>query len=99
MTDATLQKFPVPTLADMRQALAGVGVGKVTRYVDDAFVELQRDGAVWTLRITDTDKPVARATCDRVATAVSAPSLDWRREQGGAVAEASWVEWVRGEGA
>jgi hypothetical protein len=91
-----MQRFAAPTLADMRAALTGCYAGKVTRYVDDAFVQLERDGAVWTLRITDTDKPVTHATCDRVATAVGAPSLDWRREQGGAVAWATWCEWWQG---
>lgn len=98
MTDATLQRFAAPTLADMRAALDGLGRGSVTHCIDGAFVTLQRDGVVWTLRITDPDKPVAHATCDRVATAVGAPSLDWRREQGGAVAWATWCEWVRGDG-
>jgi hypothetical protein len=97
MTDATLQHFPAPTLADMRQALGG-GKGSVTHCEGGAFVTLARDGVVWTLRITDPDSPVAHETCDRVATAVGAPSLDWRRESNGHTTEASWVEWIRGDG-
>ena len=98
MTDATLQRFAPPTLADMRAALDGLGRGSVTHCIDGAFVQLQRDGVVWSLRITDTDKPVAQAFCDRAATAVGAPSLDWRRESNGAVVWREWVEWVRGDG-
>lgn len=99
MTDATLQRFAAPTLADMREALDGSARGIVTRYIDGAFVQLQRDGVVWGLRITNPDGPVAQTVCDRVATAVGAPSLDWRREQGGAVASADWVEWQRPQSA
>ena len=83
----------------MRAALDGLGRGSVTHCEGGVFVQLSRDGVVWTLRITNPDGPVAQTVCDRVATAVGAPSLDWRREQGGAVAWASWVEWMRPQSA
>ena len=99
MTDATLQRFAPPALGDMRAALDSQGRGSVTHCEAGTFVTLQRDGVVWVLRLTNPDGPEAQTVCARLATAVGAPSLDWRREQGGAVAWADWVEWQRPQSA
>ena len=81
------------TPAAMRAVLETQGAGAIAHPFGGVQVTLKRDGPVWELQLFDLDGPVSHATCDRIATAVSAPSLDgWQRNDNGTIVRAEWCE-------
>jgi hypothetical protein len=73
-----------------RKANAAPGHPAATN-CDGHLVTLARDGDRWTLTISG-GGTVFQTVCDRWATAVSAPSVEWRRSDGGRYAACSWTE-------
>ena len=80
--------------ATMRAALDQTFAGEIDRQIAPRlWLTLERAAHCWRMTLASGDGPVTHATCDRVATAVSAPSLDtWRRSSGGVIARAEWRE-------
>jgi len=78
----------------MRAALDATFAGDLTGAIAPGLsLRLQRAAHCWRMTLASADGPVSHATCDRVATAVSAPSLDgWERNAAGTVVRAEWRE-------
>ena len=86
--------FTTPTT--MRATLDATFAGEIDRQIAPLlWLTLERAAHCWRLTLASGDGPIPHATCDRVATAVSAPSLDsWVRNENGTIARAEWREGV-----
>jgi hypothetical protein len=84
--------FTTPTT--MRATLDATFAGEIDRQIAPRlWLTLERSAHCWRMTLASGSGPVSHATCDRVATAVSAPSLDgWVRNPLGTVARAEWQE-------
>ena len=80
------------TPATMRAALDQTFAGEIDRQIAPRlWLTLTRAAHCWRMTLASGDGPIPHATCDRVATAVSAPSLDaWRRNEAGTVIVGEW---------
>ena len=79
--------------ADMRRILDGTFAGSLNRAITPNLrVDLTRASNAWRLTLVS-NAPIPQATCDQVATAVSAPSVDWQRNADGS---AAWAQWSEG---
>jgi hypothetical protein len=72
-----------------RKANAAPGHPAATQH-NGHLVTLTRDANRWTLTVSGGTVP--RTVCDRWATAVSAPSVEWQHHDGGRCAVCSWTE-------
>ena len=84
--------FTTPTA--MRTALDDVVAGEIDRQIAPRlWLVLERSAHCWRMTLASGRGPVTLAACDRVATAVSAPSLDpWQRNDNGTIVRAEWRE-------
>ena len=83
--------FTTPTT--MRAALDQTFAGELDRQIAPRlWLRLQRSAHCWRMTLASGDGPILHATCDRVATAVSAPSVEWVRNEAGTVVSAQWCE-------
>ena len=85
------------TPAAMRATLDAVFAGELDRQIAPClWLTLTRSAHCWRMTLASGDGPIPHTTCDRVATAVSAPSLDpWQRNAAGTVITAEWREGWR----
>ena len=76
----------------MRAALDQTFAGELDRQIAPRlWLTLERAAHCWRMTLASGDGPIPHATCDRVATAVSAPSLDrWQRNDTGTIVRAEW---------
>ena len=82
--------YTTPTT--MRATLDQTFAGELDRQIaPHLWLTLQRAAHCWLLTLTS-DAPIPQAVCDQVATAVSAPSVDWQRSADGARAWATWFD-------
>jgi hypothetical protein len=83
--------FTTPTT--MRAALDDVIAGEIDRQIAPRlWLTLERSRHCWRMTLAS-DKKIERITFDRIATAVSAPSLDpWQRNENGTIVRAEWRE-------
>jgi hypothetical protein len=83
--------FTTPTA--MRATLDAVFAGEIDRQIAPRlWLTLTRSAHCWRMTLAS-DKKIERVTFDRVATAVSAPSLDrWQRNDNGTIVRAEWRE-------
>ena len=81
------------TPAAMRATLDATFAGELDRQIAPRlWLTLTRAAHVWRITLASGDDPIPHETCDRVATAVSAPSVEWARNAAGTVASAQWCE-------
>ena len=75
----------------MRAALDQTFAGEIDRQIAPRlWLTLERAAHCWRMTLAS-DKKIERITFDRVATAVSAPSLDrWQRNDTGTIVRAEW---------
>ena len=80
------------TPATMRATLDQTFAGEIDRQIAPLlWLTLTRAAHCWRMTLASGDGPIPHATCDRVATAVSAPSLDrWQRNENGTIVRAEW---------
>jgi hypothetical protein len=92
MTDATLQKFAAPTLADMRQALAGeCFAGRVRHCVDGVWCTLEVAGNVWRLDLLSAGQCLTERRAREFYAAAGAPATTYLAEaENGAKWAAVW---------
>ena len=88
----TPHTYTTPTT--MRTTLDAVFAGDITADIAPGLsLRLQRSAHCWRMTLASGDGPIPHVTCDRVATAVSAPSLDrWQRNENGTIVRAEWRE-------
>lgn len=88
----TTHMFTTP--AAMRATLDQTFAGEIARQIAPLlWLTLTRAAHCWRMTLASGDGPIPHATCDRVATAVNAPSLDaWERNKAGTVVSAQWCE-------
>ena len=87
----TPHTYTTPTT--MRTTLDAVFAGDITADIAPGLsLRLQRSAHCWRMTLASGDGPILHATCDRVATAVSAPSVEWVRNEAGTVVSAQWCE-------
>ena len=84
--------YTTPTT--MRAALDQTFAGEIDRQIAPRlWLILERAAHCWRMTLASGDGPIPHATCDRVATAVGAPSLDpWERNENGTIVRAEWRE-------
>jgi hypothetical protein len=77
----------------MRATLDATFAGELDRQIAPRlWLTLTRSAHCWRMTLAS-DKKIERITFDRVATAVSAPSLDpWQRNDNGTIVRAEWRE-------
>jgi hypothetical protein len=82
------------TPAAMRAILDATFAGEIDRQIAPRlWLTLERSAHCWRTTLASGRGPVTLAACDRVATAVSAPSLDgWVRNPLGTIVRAEWRE-------
>jgi len=87
----TTHMFTTP--ATMRATLDATFAGEIDRQIAPRlWLTLERSLHCWRMTLAS-DKKIERVTFDRVATAVSAPSLDrWQRNDNGTIVRAEWRE-------
>jgi hypothetical protein len=80
------------TPATMRATLDATFAGEIDRQIAPRlWLTLERSLHCWRLTLASGDGPIPHATCDRVATAVGAHSLDpWERNENGTIVRAEW---------
>lgn len=88
----TPHTYTTPTT--MRATLDATFAGEIDRQIAPRlWLVLERSAHCWRMTLASGDGPIPHATCDRVATAVSAPSLDrWQRNDSGTIVRAEWRE-------
>ena len=88
----TPHTYTTPTT--MRAALDQTFAGEIDRQIAPRlWLTLERSLHCWRMTLASGDGPIPHATCDRVATAVGAPSLDpWERNENGTIVRAEWRE-------
>lgn len=81
------------TPAAMRATLDATFAGEIDRQIAPRlWLTLERSAHCWRMTLAS-DKKIERITFDRVATAVSAPSLDpWQRNDNGTIVRTEWRE-------
>ena len=82
------------TPATMRATLDATFAGDLTADIAPGLsLRLQRSAHCWRMTLASGGEKIERTTFDRVATAVSAPSLDqWQRNEDGTVIIAEWSD-------
>lgn len=82
------------TPAAMRATLDATFAGEIDRQIAPRlWLTLTRSAHCWRMTLASGDGPIPHIVCDRVAAAVSAPSLDpWQRNAAGTVITAEWRE-------
>lgn len=91
MTDATLQRFAAPTLADMRRALDGCYAGRVRHCVDGVWVTLENAGDTWRMDLLSAGRCLTERQAREFTTAAGATAdLLLTSLANGAVWQAHW---------
>ena len=79
--------------ATMRATLDATFAGEIDRQIAPRlWLTLERAAHCWRMTLASGDGPIPHSTCDRVATAVCAPSVEWVRNEAGTVVSAEWRE-------
>ena len=79
--------------ATMRATLDATFTGEIDRQIAPRlWLTLTRAAHCWRMTLASGDGPIPHETCDQVATAVSAPSVEWQRSPAGTVVSAEWRE-------
>jgi len=92
ITISDMSTFDLTVPVAMRAELDRVFAGSLNRQLAPGLrVDLTRCANAWRLTLMSND-PIPHETCDQVATAVSAPSVDWQRNGDGTMAWATWCE-------
>jgi hypothetical protein len=73
MTDATLQRFAPPTLADMRAALDDCWAGRVKHCVNGVWVTLERADKMWQINLLSAGRCLSERQAREFAVGVGAP--------------------------
>ena len=93
MSDATLQHFAPPTLADMRAALAPCYAGRVRHCVDGTWATLEVAGGVWRLDLLSAGQCLTERRAREIGAGVPVPDgAAWTSEANGAKWAAVWEE-------
>ena len=91
MTDATLQRFAAPTLADMRRALDGCYAGRVRHCVDGVWATLEVAGGMWRLDLLSAGQCLTERRAREIGADVPVPDgAVWTSEANGAKWAAVW---------
>lgn len=93
MTDATLQRYAAPTLADMRAALNGCYAGRVRRIIDGTWCTLEVAGGVWRLDLLSAGQCLTERRAREIGAGMPVTSeTTWISEANGAKWAAVWEE-------